>query len=88
MMAKDRFSKNLKTHICSLMIHQTQQVGEKEHKLIGVLEMMLGRVEDKKPLDPNDVEYVRYKISRTSCFSEKYFAIYRFLSQYHENGQP
>lgn len=70
---------------CRLMICGEGNKNEKELKLIDTLDSLLSMAEAGEQLNEERLGYARYKISRVSCFAEKYADIVDFLEKYEKN---
>jgi hypothetical protein len=70
-------------YLCNLMLCASCIDNDKEIALIDSLDALLTDAEKGACLDNGLLKHVRYKISRVSCFAEKYGEIVDFLKRYH-----
>ena len=62
-----------------LMFCALGPVSKKEELLISNLEDMLSHLERGEAIPEEQLDRMRYKISRVSCFAEKYYPMYKFI---------
>ncbi|MBR9693194.1 hypothetical protein GOV07_04695 [Candidatus Woesearchaeota archaeon] len=74
-------------HLINLMLSADSPnvtANEKEMKLIGVLESLLGDMNTNKVLDEIQLSCAEYKMSRVPCFAERYLHIVNYLRAYQQ----
>ncbi|MCB9359304.1 hypothetical protein H6503_05195 [Candidatus Woesearchaeota archaeon] len=71
-----------------LMLLSDQVTDEGEKEFIGTLEMMLGGVENGKPIDSAQLAGLQAALSYNAGYSEKYFSVVQFLELHHRDNQP
>lgn len=72
-------------YFCELMILAKYCENEKEKNLINALDELLSQASKTEPLNDRMLSITAYKLSRVSCFSEKYMHMINFLDEYHKN---
>lgn len=69
-------------HLCSLALTADATENPKEAKLIDGLMVLLSAAQKEEPLPCLKLAWAGAKVSRVSCFSERYFGIYEQLARY------